>query len=219
MHLNPLHLAATGVLILCATLIIRQSDRNGTDTGNAPLPLKPLLSGGPQANTPARKLHERETDGSKPINDVPDPAATVSELQASTPSQQSPPVTNTPGIRLADDVKLPAVILALNAAEKDTLHPVPAPIAAAMRAIVSTFYQELADSARLTPAGAIPDATDTATEDEITILIKPGPAVERARARANETYRALFGDAAFSRATMNATLEVQLPANDAPDGK
>jgi hypothetical protein len=42
-------------------------------------------------------------------------------------------------------------------------------------------------------------------------VIQPGPAVAHARATAKARYRALFGDEAYNRLTINAALEANLP--------
>ncbi|NQX02319.1 hypothetical protein HQ447_16795, partial [bacterium] len=119
------------------------------------------------------------------------------------------------GIQLAENVKLPAVILAVHAAENDPQGNYPEPVKAAMRGIVDTFYRDLADSAGAADAEG---SAAVAPESGDTIVIHPGPAVEQARERANETYRALFGDAAFDRMTMHALMESQLPASPLPGG-
>ena len=124
-----------------------------------------------------------------------------------TTSSTSQPESVPKGIQLADNVKLPAVILAITAVKNDTGTKIPAPVAAAMRGIVDTFYRNLADSADPVGSGSSPEASST----EDTIVIHPGPAVEKARKRANETYRALFGDVAYDQMTMRALMEAQLP--------
>ena len=81
----------------------------------------------------------------------------------------------------------------------------------AIKGVIDTFYQDLAVSVQNDPAIVGTDAA--ATETDPTILIHPGPAVESARKRANETYRALFGDEAYGQMTMNALLESRLPVD------
>lgn len=118
------------------------------------------------------------------------------------------------GIRLAESVKLPAVILAISAAENDPHTKLSAPVAAALHRIVDTFYQNLADSVEQVEVIEVPAqiAAETADVVEDTIIIQPGAAVELAREQANETYRALFGDAAYDQMTMRALMESHLPA-------
>lgn len=252
-------IAAIGLLILCSVLIIHQSGttRRDTETSNFPtatasadkraevLGESPREASAPPLQTPRKAAVTdlpndsaanvpRDKTAQKPNN----LAAGNSKISArndsrppSTPSRESTSDAPPKGIRLADDVKLPAVILAINAAERDPQKNIPEPVKAAMRGIVDTFYRDLADSAAATqapnstskpPDSATeapdsasqtpePTAAESVTEDD-TIVIRPGPAVEEARERANETYRALFGDAAFDQMTMNALIESQLPA-------
>lgn len=112
------------------------------------------------------------------------------------------------GIRLADNVQLPAVIIALSNPNRDPNHKIPAPVAAAMQSIVDTFYQALTAAAQ---AQAAAGKAATAPGGDNTAVIQPGPAVDQARARANQAYRALFGDEAYNQLTLNAALEVKLP--------
>lgn len=111
--------------------------------------------------------------------------------------------TPLPAVRLADEVQLPAVILTLNEERVDPDNLTPQPIKDAMNSIVDTFYQDLAKAAlEGEHAGQDPDGT---------YIIGKGSAVDRARDRANEIYRALFGEDAYNRMTMSAALEAQLP--------
>lgn len=127
------------------------------------------------------------------------------------PDTTSQPESVPKGIQLADNVKLPAVILAITAVRNDTETKISAPVAAAMRGIVDTFYRDLADRADPVGSGNSPEASSTGDGTGDTIVIHPGPAVEKARKRANETYRALFGDVAYDQMTMRALMEAQLP--------
>lgn len=192
MRLNYQHLAAIGLLIVCAFLIIRQSG------GKTPAPgPNPVISSSP-TELPS---HAVALPSPSPL-DVP--AATAEIIPEANLESKNP------GMRLADNVPLPAVIIDLNTTMKDPERKIPQPIRDAMQAIVDTFYQDLAASVRDQPVGASGPTAKTA--DDNTIVIEPGPAVDRARATANETYRALFGDAAYNRMTMNALLESKLPA-------
>ncbi len=191
MRLNYLQITAIGLLIVCVFLIIRQS--GGNIPAPAPAP-NPALS-----STPA----ERRT----PAAALPSPNSSAVPTATAVTIPDTKPESKTPGIRLADNVPLPAVIIDLNTTMKDPERKIPMPIRDAMQSIIDTFYQDLAASVRDRPAG-----TTATTTDVNTIVIELGPAVDRARATANETYRALFGDAAYNRMTMNAVLESQLPA-------
>lgn len=109
-----------------------------------------------------------------------------------------------PAVRLADDVQLPAVILTLNQEQADPENTTPQPIKDAMKSIVDTFYQDLAKAAL--------EGEHISQDPDGTYVIGKGNAVDRARDRANEIYRALFGEDAYNRMTMNAVLEAQIPA-------
>ncbi len=115
------------------------------------------------------------------------------------------------GIQLADNVKLPAVIFAISTAEKNPDRRIPAPVAAAMHGIVDSFYRDLMEGAAAANVGATSAASNATTDTGDTLVIHPGSAVDRARERANQTYRALFGDAAYNQVTMKAVIDVQLP--------
>ncbi len=128
--------------------------------------------------------------------------AAIPELShADRPSQITPksaPVadeSSLPAIQLADDVRLPAALM-----PHDTSKESPE-IAAARAAIGDRFYQELQETAAKEP----PSEADTTT------VIHKSSATENALKRANEEYRALFGDEAFNRKTMDTHLEVKLP--------
>lgn len=156
---------------------------------------------------------------------------------------QSAPGSLPTGVQLADNVKLPAVILAINAARKDPQNKLPAPVAAAMQGIVDTFYRDLAEGAAKSRADtpveasgeqvASPAQTGESTGETVaspnidasgieitedTIVIHPGPTVEQARDQANETFRALFGDAAYNQMTMKAMFEVNFSTGPVLEG-
>jgi hypothetical protein len=248
MHSKYLTFLATGLVLICAALIIRKSFKPEANQN-------PLASARPTANEAANKrpseaLHSEEmprnqtshrnqdNDNSSsltkyPANPNPVGATKSSsdvkinsqsvKNSANTATQNIAPKVGLPpeptptllpqGIQLAEDVKLPAVILAINAAERNPQNKMPAPVAAAMHGIVDTFYQELAESVAKDVAEKKSEtsAETTVAIENDTVLIHPGPAVERARDHANQMYRALFGDAAYNQMTMNAVMESQLP--------
>lgn len=261
--MRPRHLilTATGLLILCCTLIIGRSgkdrenkgtkmvdsdtvhkvDKTASNSINFPRDVA-ATDIQPTRNIPGENNHTtQKPSGAKvgqPANTVKrgaknDPARVVADGQAaqnlddiagdvaprpnatsSTPKSGSVPK----GIRLADSVKLPAVILAINAAEKDTQTKIPAPVAAAMHGIVDSFYRDLADSAEKGDPDTNPEASGAESGTKDTVVIHPSPEVELAREKANETYRALFGDAAYDQMTMRALMEAQLPAGPVTGG-
>ena len=215
MRVIYLKLIATGLLTICALLIIRQSSFHEPGSN------KP--DGSPSAISAPRSRDRLDTPDVRP---QPAALAGISTQHGVTPSEQpsidastsvAVPVSDKPafGVRLADNVRLPAVILALSDSARDPNHKVPAPVAAAMQSIVDTFYQDLAASVREgiiagnPTAGQSADGVAIAPGSEDTVVIQPGPAVDQARARANETYRTLFGDDAYNRLTMNTALEVK----------
>lgn len=231
--MRPLHLklAATGLLLSCALFILRQNvwqDRPDSETNQPRLAQRPNAP--PRRHDPLPTAPDLQARRATPAETALQPRPTTATRPAPTASQPTGPLVAASqlpvGVRLADDVKLPAVILALGLAlgnpNRDPEHKTPAPIAAAMQGIVDRFYQELATSVRdQSPAGsqASSDAADASGTgvggEENTVVIKPGPAVDQARARANETYRTLFGDEAYNRMVMNAAMEVMSPASPA----
>lgn len=116
-----------------------------------------------------------------------------------------PAVAESPlGIRLADDVRLPAAAMPVDFKMS--------PVAEKMlKEIVNDYYRELA-------AAAEPEAhASDGEETERTLVISNGPLAEAARKRADYRFRALFGNAAYNRMTMNSVLEAQLPVAQAPE--
>lgn len=215
MRVIYLKLIATGLLTVCALLIIRQSSFHEPGSN------KPVVSpsaafaprGGDRLDTPDTSPQPAGLAGKSTQHEVTPSAQPSTDASTSI----AVPISDKPafGVRLADNVRLPAVILALSDSARDPNHKVPAPVAAAMQSIVDTFYQDLAASVRdgaiagKTTAAESADGAATAPGSEDTVVIQPGPAVDQARARANETYRTLFGDEAYNRLTMNTALEVK----------
>lgn len=203
MRLNSLTIAAVGLLILGVILTVRLSGSKtpaAEETGLPPGHSRSLVNSASSA-----RLDAKSPSAAIPRNSFSKNALSSPEILGGNPTDNRPV-----GIRLADNVQLPAVVLAINAVENNPQSTLPEPVAAAMHAIVDTFYQDLAESSRQNGSVTSPD-------EEGTVVIQPGPAVESARARANETYRALFGDDAFNRLTVNTALEVRIPVNPAPD--
>ncbi len=190
MRLNYLHLAAAALLLLCIFLIIRQAGENGPQaitTHAAPQP----------PTSPA----SAQTAGI-PHDSVPDLLTTPTIEGAATPVRSAKNLSGAPALRLADNLPLPAAIIAINNAKKDPAHPIEQPVLDAMQNIVDTFYQELAASV----IGGQPTSDNT-------IVIQDGPLVDQARDHADESYRLLFGDEAYNRMTIDAVIESRLPAN------
>ncbi len=126
-------------------------------------------------------------------------------------SSHSEPSSHAKGIQLAGDVKLPAVVLAINSTEKNPPNTVAEPLTETMQEIVNTFYRDLNGHADRVETGRSLGVTNTQVIAEDIIVIHPGPAEQTAREKANQTYRALFGDSAYNQMTMTAVIEVQIP--------
>jgi hypothetical protein len=256
-NMRPKHLiiVASGLLVLCSALVIRQSAKTSRNMespasvhpaanktgGNTPseaprVPGTPAIqpatgkrdkssdpssenSGANSAGVAAIKSPSHVTLKNHPAKDSPSSTGDNIAQQVVSPPE-STHESLPKGIQLADNVKLPAVILAINAAERAPQKKIPAPVAAAMHGIVDTFYQDLAESATKAAGDTSPQGPGAVTDATVsdTIVIHPGPAVEQARNKANETYRALFGDAAYDRMTMSALMESQLPAGPVTGG-
>ncbi|MEI6654354.1 MAG: hypothetical protein WCP45_06265 [Verrucomicrobiota bacterium] len=228
--MRPLHLklVATVVLAVCVLLIIRQSVEHDHGASKPPLSRtvsKRVQNAAPPATTAAVEIPQvKDSNAPQP---APAAAAQPATAHAAQPTANPAAQSNTQplGIRLADNVKLPAVIIALSDPNRDPEHKLPQPVLDCMQGIVDRFYQDLAASAgnqagtASKPPGTSPDPTAPVTAaDNNTVVIEPGPAVDKARARANEMYRALFGDEAYNRLTMNSALEVQLPVEAPASG-
>ena len=241
MRSKHLILAGSGLLVLSAFLITRPTGPDARSAAVAHTSAEPTTrpTTNPSAakphnvELPAGQSSRRERTGASeaasPIG-VPTREPQTAETRSSTETQVHPQLSTTgqpaaqagtevdvpdsatpaPAIQLSEKVKLPAVILALNAAQRDPDKKISQPIAAAMHAIVDTFYQDLAESVRK-PSSHDPVVVRGETAVSDTILIEPGEAVDRARDRANDTYRVLFGDAAYNQMTMSALLESQIP--------
>lgn len=236
-----MHLSAAGILLVGLVILIRQpgpteglamssvmSRRNSSERNTATQdPSSPSQPNAGPALMPEAKTPVPQPDDFSPQHSVakPGPRTSPGASPRTTPlesndskHQASDSVSGNeipgmaddvlveiplPAVRLADDVQLPAVILTLNEERADPANLTPQPIKDAMNSIVDTFYQDLAKAAvQGEHVGQDPDGT---------YVIGKGSAVDRARDRANEIYRALFGDDAYNRMSMNAVLESQLP--------
>lgn len=111
------------------------------------------------------------------------------------------------GVRLADDVRLPAAAMPVDFKMS--------PVAEKMlKEIVDDYYREVA-------AAVVPSAAggpgDEASSGDKTVVVSNGPVAESARQRADYRFRALFGNAAYNRMTMNSALEARLPVAQASE--
>jgi hypothetical protein len=118
------------------------------------------------------------------------------------------------GLRLAPDVRLPAAALPVDF--KMT------PVAEmALGNILDDYYRDLA--AGLAPEleaathgqdhGGDGALIETGGNGEKTVVVTNGKVAEHARKRADARFRALFGNAAFNRMTIQSALESRLPAD------
>lgn len=141
---------------------------------------------------------------------VPDDSDVISESVEEADFAEVEPETlasyQLPAVRLADDVQLPAVILTLNEEQIDPENKTPQPIKDAMKSIVDKFYTNIAESAA--------EGDYVSKDPDGTLVVGKGPGVERAREEADQIYRALFGEEAYNRMTMDSLLESQLPVVD-----
>lgn len=207
--MRPLHLqlAATVLLALCVWMILRQSGPHDSASGELPPPeqstqaahhavraVASLTTSAPRAEQPAPQAMHASAPAA--LGNVPHPPLADRNRLAATPAPDSGSNTLGRAIQLADNVQLPAVLMVQDRPTTTTPQ-----LAAAISGIGDAFYQKLAAS---TAPGATSGTQDSA-------VIEPGPEVAQARDLANETYRALFGDEAYNRQTMNSVIEVQLP--------
>jgi hypothetical protein len=222
--MRPLYLklAATCLIATSAVLILRQS--GSSDSGS-----------GPQAaSVPDSRLHRSGSPASPsvifphpqtaPCFRVPSPqdAATAARPSANNMPNPAPaPLSNTQGraVQLAANVRLPAALMDLAETAVDNRISVSPAADAAKRDIATAFYQRLASDATAGPAWRQPspaDRPDAAAPEAGTAdtgMIEPGPVADNASTLANESYRALFGDDAYNRQTMNSAIEVRLPVD------
>ena len=118
-------------------------------------------------------------------------------------------------IQLGVDVQLPAALMVWDEPEMaDSNEEISPAVVEANQNIGDTFYQEIAAMVASQPVGSITPGVNNPqnTGADDTTVIPPGPEVDRARARADQQYQALFGDDAYNRQTMNSAIDVTLPA-------
>jgi len=114
------------------------------------------------------------------------------------------------GLRLAPDVRLPVAAMPLDFKVSPVAQK-------ALEQIVEDYYRELA----LPPTRqGNADSADSTTHEieesetgELTRVITNGPVVDQARKRADYRFKALFGNKAYNRMTMNTLLEARSPAS------
>ena len=117
-----------------------------------------------------------------------------------------------PGLRLAENVRLPAAAMPVEM----KLTPVAEKV---LKNILDDYYRDLA--AGLAPVmeavsngGQVEGSpVETGEQGEKTVVVTNGEVAEYARKRADARFRAIFGYAAYNRITMQSALESRLPAS------
>jgi hypothetical protein len=133
------------------------------------------------------------------------------ESAGNPPAQAASP----PGLRLAPDVRLPAAALPVDFEMTPLAEQ-------ALKVIIDDYYRDLAAglAPHLDAAGNGKQPVDnmdgpvieTGENGEKTVVVPNGAVSEYARNRADARFRALFGNAAFNRMTIQSALESRLPA-------
>lgn len=119
------------------------------------------------------------------------------------------------GVRLAANVRLPAAAMPNDLKLTEISRK-------ALQDIVDDYYRELAlgivPQEEVTDPEMKPSQTgqvETADNGDRTMVVTNGPVAEAARKRADQRFRALFGNAAYNRITMNAQMELLMSADAA----
>lgn len=194
----------------------------GTSTGNDAAGETAQLAAGPSVT--AAKPEQRQNAVPQPLKNRSEGHQSVSQSKA----KEDPAAVNREepaqapiGLRLAPDVRLPVAAMPLDfkvspVAEKARLQ------------IVADYYRELASpppqptgqSGKANPAAATanlaltpPDVIEESETGELTRVITNSPAVDAARKRADARFKALFGNKAYNRMTMNTLLEARTPVS------
>ncbi|MCU0779955.1 MAG: hypothetical protein MUF04_02505 [Akkermansiaceae bacterium] len=151
-------------------------------------------------NRMQRRTASRDEDTSNPGQET--------SKSAHQPVLMPPPA----GLRLAEDVRLPAAAMPIDM----KLTPV---AEMALKEIVDDYYRDLAVGIAPVLAavsnGEQVDGTpiETGEQGEKTVVVTNGEVAEYARKRADARFRAIFGYAAYNRITMQSALESRLPAS------
>jgi hypothetical protein len=113
------------------------------------------------------------------------------------------------GIQLAPDVRLPVAAMPNDL----DLNPIKQKV---LQDIVDEYYRTVAETTAAVGNGA---TVETKIEDngEETRIITNSPAVDAARKLADQRFKAIFGDAAYTRMTMNTLMESRLSPNKVED--
>lgn len=130
------------------------------------------------------------------------------EIQAVAEETKSPL-----GVRLATNVRLPAAAMPSDLKLTEVSRK-------ALQDILDDYYRELAlgivPEEEVTDPEMKPSQTgriETADNGERTLIVTNGPVADAARKRADQRFRALFGNAAYNRITMHAQMELLMSAD------
>lgn len=130
------------------------------------------------------------------------------ELQAVAEETKSPL-----GVRLATNVRLPAAAMPNDLKLTEVSRK-------ALQDILDDYYRELALGIVPEEEAADPEMNppqtgriETADNGERTLIVTNGPVADAARKRADQRFRALFGNAAYNRITMHAQMELLMSAD------
>lgn len=174
-------------------------------------PSQPVQGAVKHAHTPSIPRAKRQMASDVLPDDSDEVSANLEDAELAGVEPEAPVSYQLPAVRLADDVQLPAVILTLNEEQIDPENKTPQPIKDAMKSIVDKFYTNIAESAA--------EGDYVSKDPDGTLVVGKGPGVERAREEADQIYRALFGEEAYNRMTMDSLLESQLPVVDSSVGE
>lgn len=201
-----LKLAASALLAVAAMLVPRPPGQSPATPPRAPAESMPARRGG--APAASSRHQERTRPAARAAGTAPAPA---SPATTSVPAGDAVSSEIGRAVQLAESVPLPAALMTWDAMNGGHPAAVSPAVAGVTREIGNTFYQQLAASpAALSPLASPADPV-TANGHEDTTVMGPSPAVEQARAIANETYRVMFGDQAYNQQTLNSAREVRLP--------
>jgi hypothetical protein len=176
-------------------------------------PSKPSMPGAARKDRSANVMQTRKPKGpATPFHELPfvsghqkTPSAEPSAdgIRLTTPQQESP-AAPARAFRLGSDVRLPAALMHQAATTAATLE-----IAAANQGIIDSFYQEI--FSRSADGTTDEQENPLIAEVEETLVIPAGKNTDSVRERADEIYRALYGNEAFNRYSIESAVEVRLP--------
>lgn len=175
---------------------------------------RPLITTPAQASAP--EFPDRSAVKMTPLETWPNRPAVRTRKQKEPAGQPARPNgrTRLVAIRLSNDFRLPASILAAAAQQAESAtNTIPAPIKAVSENLITNFYQSLAGESSLDDGSEPVVETDPGT-DELTRVIESNPTTDRIRKQSDELYRSLFGDQAYDKFLRQSAIERTLPVAD-----